>query len=202
MGEWHEIPEILRLPKLEIGVWLITLLLTVFADLTVAVEAGMVLAALVFIRNTTTTTTISRVTEEDVARDQIHVLQGKLVPDYVAVFRIHGPFLFGSTEKLDEIRTQLPHLPPIIAIRLRNTTAIDSTGLQALERLADEVHASGRSLVFCGAREQPAKLMQKEEFVRRVGRENICPNIGNAIDRARQIMESTTLDTIASSVTL
>jgi SulP family sulfate permease len=197
MGEWHEIPEILRLPKLEIGVWLITLLLTVFADLTVAVEAGMILAALVFIRNTTTTTTISRVTEEDVARDQIHVLQGKLVPDYVAVFRIHGPFLFGSTEKLDEIRTQLPGLPPIIAIRLRNTTAIDSTGLQALERLADEVHASGRSLVFCGAREQPAKLMQKEEFVRRVGRENICPNIGNAIDRARQIM-----DTMASVVTL
>jgi SulP family sulfate permease len=197
MGEWHEIPEILKLPKLEVGVWLTTLSLTVFADLTVAVEAGMILAALVFISKVTATTTVSRVTEEDVARDQVHVLQGKLIPDFVAVFRIHGPFLFGSTEKLDEIRAQLPRLPPVIAIRLRNTTALDSTGLQALERLADEIHASGRSLVFCGAREQPAQLMQQEGFIKHVGRENICPNIGSAIDRAQSIMQDASLASTA-----
>jgi SulP family sulfate permease len=197
MGEWHEIPEILKLPKLEVGVWLTTLSLTVFADLTVAVEAGMILAALVFISKVTATTTVSRVTEEDVARDQVHVLQGKLIPDFVAVFRIHGPFLFGSTEKLDEIRRQLATLPPVIAIRLRNTTALDSTGLQALERLADEVHASGRSLVFCGAREQPAQLMQQEGFIKHVGRENICPNIGSAIDRAQSIMQDAALNSMA-----
>jgi SulP family sulfate permease len=197
MGEWHEIPEILKLPKLEVGVWLTTLSLTVFADLTVAVEAGMILAALVFISKVTATTTVSRVTEEDVARDQVHVLQGKLIPDFVAVFRIHGPFLFGSTEKLDEIRAQLPRLPPVIAIRLRNTTALDSTGLQALERLADEIHASGRSLVFCGAREQPAALMRQDEFVKHVGRENICPNIGSAIDRAQAIMQQASLNSMA-----
>jgi sulfate permease, SulP family len=187
MGEWHEIPEILRLPRLEIGVWLTTLLLTVFADLTVAVEAGMVLAALVFIRKVTATTTVSRVTEEDVERDQVHVLQGKLIPDFVAVFRIHGPFLFGATEKLDEIRGWLPTLPAVVVIRLRNTTALDSTGLQALERLADEVHGSGRALLFCGARAQPATLMQKAEFVKHVGRENICANISHAIARAQAI---------------
>jgi SulP family sulfate permease len=189
MGEWREIPEILKLPRLEVGVWLTTLSLTVFADLTVAVEAGMILAALVFIRKVTETTTVSLVTEEDVARDQVHVLQGKLIPDYAAVFRIHGPFLFGSTEKLDTIREQLPTLPPVIVIRLRNTTAIDSTGLQALERLADEVRASGRGLVFCGARQQPAKLMQQAEFIAHVGRENICPNIGEGITRAQAIFE-------------
>ncbi len=197
MGEWHEIPEILRLPKLEIGVWLTTLLLTVFADLTVAVEAGMILAALVFISKVTATTTVSRVTEQDVARDQVHVLQGKLIPDYAVVFRIHGPFLFGSIEKLDEIRGRLATLPPVVLIRLRNTTALDSTGLQALERLADEVHASGRSLVFCGAREQPAQMMQQTEFVKHVGRENICPNIGEAIDRAQSIMQEAALTSTA-----
>jgi SulP family sulfate permease len=157
----------------------------------------MILAALVFISKVTATTTVSRVTEEDVARDQVHVLQGKLIPDFVAVFRIHGPFLFGSTEKLDEIRAQLPRLPPVIAIRLRNTTALDSTGLQALERLADEIHASGRSLVFCGAREQPAALMRQDEFVKHVGRENICPNIGSAIDRAQAIMQQASLNSMA-----
>lgn len=190
MGEWHEIPGILKLPRLEIGVWLTTLLLTVFADLTVAVEGGMILATLVFVRRVTTTTTVSRVTEEDVARDQVHVLQGRLIPDFVAVFRIHGPFLFGSTEKLDEIREQLPLLPPVVAIRLRNTTAIDSTGLQALERLADDVRASGRTLVFCGAREQPAQMMTEAEFAEHVGLENICANIGAGIDRAEAIVEA------------
>ncbi len=184
MGEWHEIPEILKLPPLEIGVWLTTLLLTVFADLTVAVEFGMILAALVFIRKVTATTTVSRVTTEDVSDGLLHVLQDKQIPDYVAVFRIHGPFLFGATEKLNEVRRQLPSLPEVVVLRLRNMTALDSTGLQTLERLADEIHQSGRSLLLCGAREQPARLMLQAEFELHVGKENICPNITAALQRA------------------
>jgi SulP family sulfate permease len=194
MGEWHEIPEILKLPKLEIGVWLTTLLLTVFADLTVAVEAGMVLAALVFIRRVTATTTVSRITEEDLEDGRLHVLQDKQIPAYMAIFRIHGPFLFGGGEKLNEIREQLSTLPDIVILRLRNMTAIDSTGLQALQRLADEVHRSGRSLVLCGAREQPARLMQQAEFEQHVGRENICPNVTEALKRASEIRESAHLE--------
>jgi SulP family sulfate permease len=190
MGEWHEIPEILKLSKLEIGVWLTTLLLTVFADLTVAVEAGMVLAALVFIRKVTLTTTVSRITEQDLEGGRPHVLHDKQIPAYVAIFRIHGPFLFGASEKLDDIREQLSTLPEIVILRLRNMTAIDSTGLQALQRLGDEVHCSGRSLILCGAREQPARLMQQAEFEQHVGRENICANVAAALKRASEIGES------------
>jgi sulfate permease, SulP family len=187
MGEWHEIPQILRLSKLEIGVWLTTLLLTVFADLTVAVEVGMILAALVFIRKVTLTTTVTRVTEDDLEDGRMHVLQGKDIPSYVAIFRIHGPFLFGATEKMDEVRRQLPSLPPIVVLRLRNMTAIDSTGLQALERLALEVRGSGRTLVLCGAREQPARLMAQASFAQHVGEENICPHVAAALVRANAI---------------
>jgi SulP family sulfate permease len=187
MGEWHEIPQILRLSKLEIGVWLTTLLLTVFADLTVAVEGGMILAALVFIRKVTLTTTVTRVTEDDVEDGRVHVLQGKDIPPYVAIFRIHGPFLFGATEKVDEIRRQLASLPPIVVLRLRNMTAIDSTGLQALQRLAVEVRASGRTLLLCGAREQPARLMAQASFAQHVGEENICPHVSAAIERAHAV---------------
>jgi SulP family sulfate permease len=190
MGEWHEIPEILKLSKLEIGVWLTTLLLTVFADLTVAVEAGMVLAALVFIRKVTLTTTVSRITEQDLEGGRPHVLHDKQIPAYVAIFRIHGPFLFGASEKLDDIREQLSTLPEIVILRLRNMTAIDSTGLQALQRLGDEVHRSGRSLILCGAREQPARLMQQAEFEQHVGQENICANVAAALKRASEIGES------------
>src|SRR3984957_13516375 len=80
MGEWEEIPELLRLPKLEIGTWMATFLLTVFADLTVAVEFGMILAALVFIRKVTATTTVTRVTAEYLREGRSHVLQGKEIP--------------------------------------------------------------------------------------------------------------------------
>jgi SulP family sulfate permease len=184
MGEWAEIPELLKLSRLEVACWSATFVLTVFADLTVAVEAGMILAALVFIRKVTATTTISRVTPKYLEESKLHVLQDKEIPPYATVFRIHGPFLFGAADKIDELVEQIPELPPIVILRLRNMTAIDATGLHALEHLADRVHASGRRLILCGAREQPARLMRQSEFAQHVGAENICANVTEALARA------------------
>jgi len=185
MGEWREIPELLKLSKLEIATWLITFALTVFADLTVAVEVGMILAAFVFIRKVTATTTVMQVTHEYIREGYVHILQHKEIPNYVAIFRIHGPFLFGATDKLDEIVSKLSELPPVVILRLRNMTAIDATGLQALEKLADVVHESGRGLILCGAREQPRLLMHQAEFEEHVGAGNICQSINDALARAQ-----------------
>jgi len=187
MGEWGQVPELLKLTKAEIGVWLVTFGLTVFADLTVAVEAGMILAVLLFIRSVTQTTTVSRVTSQYVKEGYVHALQDKDIPDYVAVYRIHGPFLFGSTEKIQEIHARMQELPEIVILRLRNMTAIDATGLLALEDLANELRATGRTLLLCGAREQPAELMHQAQFERHVGRDNICDNVLVALARARAI---------------
>jgi SulP family sulfate permease len=189
MGEWREIPELLKLSPLEIGTWLITFALTVFADLTVAVEAGMILAALVFIRKVTATTTVSQVTDEYLREGQVHILQHKEIPSYVTIFRIHGPFLFGATDKIEDVIRKIPELPPIVVLRLRNMTAIDATGLQALEELADAVHASGRGLILCGAREQPARLMHQAEFAEHVGADNISPSIAAALERAKVLYQ-------------
>jgi SulP family sulfate permease len=187
MGEWHEIPEILKLSAADIAVWLITVTLTVIADLTFAVEVGMVLAALMFIRKVSRTTTVARVTKDYVEDSRKHILQGKDIPPYATVYRIHGPFLFGATDKFADILTELSSLPPIVILRLRNMTAIDATGLGAIRDLADTLHASGRSLLLCGAREQPAQLMHQAEFERHVGAENICPSITDAIERAADL---------------
>lgn len=187
MGEWREIPEILRLTAADIAVWLITLTLTVVADLTFAVEVGMVLAALMFIRKVSRTTTVTRVTRDYVEDSRVHVLQGKDIPSYAVVYRIHGPFLFGATDKFADILSELESLPPVVILRLRNMTAIDATGIGAIEDLADRVHASGRSLLLCGAREQPAMLMKQAEFERHVGAENICPSIHDALARASEV---------------
>ena len=205
MGEWREIPELLKLSPLEIGTWLVTFALTVFADLTVAVEAGMILAALVFIRKVTITTTVSQVTDEYLREGHLHILQHKEIPPYVTIFRIHGPFLFGATDKIEEIVHRLSELPPILILRLRNMTAIDATGLQAFENLADAVHDSGRGFILCGAREQPARLMRQAEFEQHVGSGNICPSIADALERAKKLhaeMEEQNLHLIPAGSTL
>jgi SulP family sulfate permease len=187
MGEWHEIPKLLRLTKTDICVWLVTFTLTVVADLTLAVEVGMILAALLFIRRVAVTTTISMVTSEYVEAGRAHILQDKQIPPYVTIFRIHGPFLFGVTDKIACITDQIEKLPSIVIVRLRNMTAIDATGIRALEDLAERLRESGRTVLFCGAPEQPLAVMRAAEFHRHVGERNICPNIQTALERAEEI---------------
>jgi SulP family sulfate permease len=190
MGDWAEIPKILKLSKADITVWLLTLFLTIFADLTVAVEVGMILAAFTFIRKISMTTTISRVTGDYIEDSRAHVLQGKDIPDYAAVYRIHGPFLFGVTDKIATITDQLEALPPIVVLRLRNMTAIDATGIAALEELADQLHKSGRFMLICGALPQPEGLMREAGFDEHIGPENICSSIDAALARAKTIREN------------
>jgi len=189
MGEWREIPQLLKLTKTDISVWLVTFGLTVFADLTVAVEAGMILAALLFITRVANTTTVSQVTDEYIEDGRIHILQDKDIPYYATIFRIHGPFLFGATDKISAITEKMHELPPVVIMRLRNMTAIDATGIYALEEIAKQLHASGRTLILCGAREQPAELMHQAEFEEVVGRENFCANVDEALRRAEEAFE-------------
>jgi SulP family sulfate permease len=189
MGEWLEVPYLLKLSRLEVAIWLVTFSLTVIADLTVAVGVGMSLGALLFIRKVSVTTTVTEVTPDYVESGWEHILQGRDYPNYILIYRIHGPFLFGSTDKLRLITGKINDLPEIVILRLRNMTAIDGTGLHALEDLADRLHASGRHLILCGAREQPERLMRQADFYRHVGADNICPHVQAALERAQKLHE-------------
>jgi SulP family sulfate permease len=189
MGEWREIPSLLKLTKTDLCVWLVTFALTVFADLTVAVQAGMILAALLFISRVAATTTVSQVTDDYVEDGRVHILQDKEIPYYATIFRIHGPFLFGATDKIDVVTQRLKELPPVVILRLRNMTALDATGLFALEEVARTLKKNGRALILCGAREQPLRLIQQSEFEELVGSENICDNVQDALRRAEEAFE-------------
>jgi len=189
MGEWLEIPQLLKLTKTDISVWLVTFALTVFADLTVAVEAGMILAALLFISRVASTTTVSQVTDDYIEDGRVHILQDKDIPYYATIFRIHGPFLFGATDKISVVTEKIHQLPPVVILRLRNMTALDATGLFALEEVAKQLHATGRTLIVCGAREQPANVIHQAEFEEIIGRENICSNVQEALARAEEVFE-------------
>jgi len=190
MGEWDEIPELLRLTKTDIAVWVATFALTVFADLTVAVEVGMVLAALLFIRRVADTTRVTAVTDDELEDSRIHSLTPHDLPDYMRLFRVEGPLLFGATDKLRVILDDVPSLPAIVVLRLRNMTALDATGLRAIEEVVDALHASGRDVLLCGARFQPAELIARADFHRHVGDANICVSIGEALERAQQLEEA------------
>ncbi len=187
MSEWREIGTILRLSKTDIAVWFTTFALTVFADLTVAVGVGMALAALLYIYRIAETTSVAPVTEQYLLDGQAHILQDKEIPPNVTILRIHGPFLFGATEKLIDATKDLNQFAPIVILRLRNMTALDATGIHALEAFADRLHKAGKFLLLCGARDQPARLLAQSTFSKHLGTANIVPNVQAALARAAEL---------------
>jgi SulP family sulfate permease len=169
LGEWREVGTIVRLSKTDIAVWITAFALTVFADLTVAVGVGMALAALLFIYG------------------QAHILQDKNIPSNVTMLRIHGPFLFRATEKLADATKELANLGDVVILRLRNMTALEATGIHALERFSERLHKTGRTLLLCGARNQPSNLISRSDFLKHVGAENVLLNIQAALLRVNEI---------------
>jgi SulP family sulfate permease len=187
MGEWQEVGTIVRLSKTDIAVWFTTFSLTVLADLTVAVGVGMALAALLYIYRIAETTTVAPVTREYVEDGQAHILQDKDIPSNVTILRIHGPFLFGTTEKLAEATKDPTQFGNVVILRLRNMTALDATGIHAFEQVSTRLQKAGKTLLLCGARNQPSQLISRSDFLKHVGAENVLPHVQAALARAREI---------------
>jgi sulfate permease, SulP family len=184
MGEWHAIPSILRLSGADRLVWGATFALTVFADLTVAVEVGMVLAALLYIHNVSSTTTVASITDSDLGDGEPRVITDKYIPSYCSVIRIRGPFLFGATEKLEHATRDVSRFGQIVVLKITYMTALDGTAIHAFEQLAARLQESGRSLVICGAQPQPAELISRSKLVTFIGRKNMQPHLDAALERA------------------
>jgi len=134
---------------------------------------------------------VALVTPGYIAEGRAHSLQLQRIPEDVAIYRIHGPFLFGSTDKLLDLADRVSSLPRVVILRLRNMTAIDGTGLHALERFADVLRASGRTLLLCGMRDQPARMMERAAFHRHIGDENMLSSVEAALRRAEVLGSDT-----------
>jgi sulfate permease, SulP family len=184
MGEWREIPSILRLSAADRAVWAATFALTVFADLTMAVEVGMLLAALLFIHRVATTTTVAAVTDEMLGDGEPRVMTERYIPTYCSVIRIRGPFLFGATEKLEHATADLSQFGSVVVLKVTYMSAIDGTGIHALEMLATRLRDAGRTLVICGAQPQPWELIQRSKLIKLLGKRNIQPHLDAALERA------------------
>jgi SulP family sulfate permease len=189
MGEWREIPMIMRLDVREIAVWLITFALTVIADLTIAVEVGMILATLLYIYQVSKTTVVAPLTNELIEKSRAHDVRTYTMPNYIAMYHIQGPFLFGAAEKLKDVIKSIDDLPPIVILRMRYMTAIDATGLYAIEQFSEQLHAAGKHLLLSDGRGQPKRLIYTSQLPRVIGARNILPNIRAALHRAADIHE-------------
>jgi SulP family sulfate permease len=147
----------------------------------------MALAALLYIYRIGETTTVEPVTRDYLRDGQAHILQDKDIPSHVTILRIHGPFLFGTTEKLVEATRDLKHFEDVVILRLRNMTALDATGIHAIEGFSERLHKAGKTLLLCGARDQPAQLIAQSDLLPKIGPENVLPHVQAALARAREV---------------
>ncbi|MEI9898532.1 MAG: STAS domain-containing protein [Chthoniobacter sp.] len=188
MGEWHHFARLPRWPRSDAVVFLAAFALTVLIDLTVAVEVGMVLAAVLFIKRMSETTQIMAVDESTETEGSHHSLVGKEVPDGVLVFRVFGAFFFGAADKLETALKSAQQEPKVLILRMRKVLAMDATGLNALEDLYEKMHQRGQHLLLSGPHTQPYATMINAGFIDEIGEENVCPHIEAALQRAREIL--------------
>lgn len=188
MGEWHNFSRLAKWPRSDAAVFLTAFGLTVIIDLTVAVEIGMVLAAILFIKRVSETTQITAVDESTETEGSQHSLVGKQIPKGVMVYRIFGSFFFGAADKLESSLMRMKQEPDVLILRMRKVLAMDATGLNALEDLHVRLRRRGKHIVLSAPHTQPLFMMDKAGFLDRLGRENVCANIDLALARSRELL--------------
>ena len=188
MGEWHELTRLGKMPGSDALVLVTTLGLTVIFDLVVAVEVGMVLAAVLFIKRMAETTEVARVTAEDELETREQIAHGKDIPEGVVVYRIFGPFFFGAAEKMEDALLRSGALPRVLILRLQLVPAMDDTALNALESIVERMQAAGGTVILSGPHRQPLDMMMKAGFIERLGRKNIRAHFDDALVRAREVL--------------
>src|SRR5213083_2041857 len=191
MSEWRTFVNEFRAPKSDVAVLLTTFLLTVFWDLTVAIEVGMVLAAFLFMRRMAEVTNISALTHEfqDPVNDfetDPNAVRRRVVPEGVEVYEITGPFFFGAAETFKERLGRIAGKPKVLILRMRHVPAIDSTGLHALRDLVHRSRHDGSLVILSDVHAQPVVALERSGMYDELGEENIHGNIDDALNRARE----------------
>jgi SulP family sulfate permease len=188
MGEWHNFSRLRKWPQSDALVFLTAFSLTVIIDLTVAVEIGMVLAAILFIKRVSETSQITAVDESTETEGSHHSLVGKEIPRGVMIYRMFGAFFFGAADKLESALLREKSAPDVLILRMRKVVAIDATGLNALEDLYGKMRRKGKHLILSGPHTQPLFVMEKAGFLEEIGRENVVAHVDAALVRAREIL--------------
>ena len=193
MSGWRTFKGLMKSPKSDVTVLLITFFLTVIFDLTIAIEWGLVIACVLFMRRVMETTEISVIKDEiDPNKEsdlEVHE-ENLIVPKNVEVYEINGPYFFGIATKFEETMSQLGdhERPKVRIVRMRKVPFIDSTGVHNLTTLCEMSQKDNIHIVLSGVNEKVHKVLEKSGFYQLLGEENICPNINVALERAKEIV--------------
>ena len=191
MSEWRTFKALLKNPKSDVTVLLITFFLTIIFDLTIAIEVGLVIACILFMRRVMETTEISVIKDEIDPNDELDIAvceEHLIIPAGGEVYEINGPYFFGIATKFEETMAQLGDRPKVRIIRMRKVPFIDSTGIHNLTSLCKMSQKEKITIVLSGVNEKVHKTLEKSGFYELLGKQNICPNINVALDRAKEII--------------
>ena len=193
MSGWRTFKGLLKNPKSDVTVLLVTFFLTVIFDLTIAIEIGLVIACALFIKRVMETTEISVISNEinpsDEADMDIHE-EHLIIPDGCAVYEINGPYFFGIANKFDDLQSALEagHMPRVQIIRMRKVPFIDSTGIHNLANLIEMNHEQGIHVILSGVTPKVHSQLEKAHFYDKMNKDHICPHIDIALEKAREIL--------------
>ena len=200
MGEWHHFTRLRKWPKSDSLVFLAAFGLTVLVDLTVAVEVGMVLAAVLFIQRISENTQITAVDERSDYEGVHESLAGKEVPEGVMIYRVFGAFFFGAADKLETALKRANQQPDILILRMRTVVVMDASGLNALEDLYEKFRRKGKHLILSAPHTQPLLVLDQAGFLDRLGRQNVCAHLDAALHRARELKGADETSDLESAV--
>ena len=200
MSEWRSFAGLLRAPRSDLVVLMLTFGLTIFVDLTVAVQVGIVVAALLFMKRMSDMTHVEGLTsgfaddnddpgEITESRRGRRIVGGHEVPAGVEVYEVNGPFFFGAADKIKSVLTEIAKPPKVFILRMRNVPAIDATGIHALEQMAKKCRHEGTTLILTEIRQQPLRALVRARKLEAVGgRENLAKSIEVALARAAEVL--------------
>lgn len=194
MSEHHIFRQLLKAPKSDIIVLLATFFLTVFFDLTIAIEVGLVLAMFLFMKRMATVSNIDFITnsfEDKADEDDPNSIKMKDLPQQVEVYEVAGPFFFGAASKFKDSIRMLESPPKIRIIRMRNVPIIDATGLNSLRNLYLDSKHDKIILLLSGVNPQPMKALKNYGLYELIGDKNIHQDIDSSLERAKDLLKVT-----------
>ena len=193
MCGWRSFLELMKNPKSDVTVLLITFFLTIIFDLTIAIEVGLIIACLLFMKRMSETTDVKAITEEIDLNQDAEFSTGNLdhliIPQGVEVYEINSPYFFGAGNKFEEIMASFGDRPKVRIIRMRKVPFVDSTGIHNLTNLCEMSKKEGIQIVLSGVREKVNGQLEHAGFYHLIGEENICSHINLALKRANEIIE-------------
>lgn len=193
MGEWHHFQALLKSNKLDVLVLLTTFFLTVFFDLIIAIEVGMILSSFIFMKRMSESTSVRNAvnffkTDED-NKEQLFEEELPEIPKGVVIYEINGPLFFGASQKFQEIITESKQIPEFLILRVRHVPFIDATGINRLKVVYRKLQSGGTSVIISGASREVKKELLNMGVYKDLGKTNICGNINAAIQRVKDMID-------------